>query len=150
MRALSLGRFSRAELHRLVLQRGVTDASASTITPASAQSIAYAGAWPTAQLIHLPIHASWLNQAELLFSIVQRKAPTPNNFDSLNELTHRLIAVGNHYRQIARPFESTFTRQRLQPRARPDRRPRAAPAARGLRRCRRERRARRRVSAVRR
>jgi hypothetical protein len=38
-----------------------------------------ADAYPTARLIHLPVHASWLNQFELYFSIVQRKALTPND-----------------------------------------------------------------------
>ena len=66
-----------------------------------------------AHLIHLPIHASWLNQAELLFSIVQRKALTPNDFGSLDELAERLLRFGEHYRQIARPFEWTFTRADL-------------------------------------
>ena len=70
-------------------------------------------AWPTARLIHLPIHASWLNQIELYFSIVQRKALTPNDFDSLDALAARLLAFANHYRQIARPFEWTFSRQDL-------------------------------------
>ena len=40
------------------------------------------GAWENLRLIHLPIHASWLNQIELYFSIVQRKALTPNEFAS--------------------------------------------------------------------
>jgi hypothetical protein len=66
-----------------------------------------------ARLIHLPIHASWLNQAELFFSIVQRKALTPNDFASLDQLRDRLLSFGEHYRQIARPFEWTFTRQDL-------------------------------------
>ena len=66
--------------------------------------------WKNARLIHLPIHASWLNQIELYFSIVQRKALTPNNFDSLEALTERLLRFGEHYRQIARPFQWTFTR----------------------------------------
>jgi len=69
--------------------------------------------WPTARLIHLPVHASWLNQAELFFSIAQRKALTPNDFGSLDELAHRLLAFGDHYRHVARPFEWTFTRQDL-------------------------------------
>jgi len=59
------------------------------------------------------IHASWLNQVELFFSIVQRKALTPNNFGSLDELAERLLTFAEHYRQIARPFEWTFTRQDL-------------------------------------
>jgi hypothetical protein len=66
-----------------------------------------------AHLIHLPVHASWLNQAELFFSIVQRKALTPNDFASLDELAQRLMDFGQHYRDIARPFEWTFTRQDL-------------------------------------
>jgi hypothetical protein len=71
------------------------------------------GAWQNLRLIHLPIHASWLNQIELYFSIVQRKALTPNDFGSLDELAERLLAFGEHYRQIARPFEWTFTRDDL-------------------------------------
>lgn len=69
--------------------------------------------WPTARLIHLPVHASWLNQIELYFSIVQRKALTPNDLATLDELAARLLAFGEHYRQIARPFEWTFTREDL-------------------------------------
>lgn len=69
--------------------------------------------WKNARLIHLPIHASWLNQIELYFSIVQRKALTPNDFDSLDALRERLLRFGEHYRQIARPFEWTFTRADL-------------------------------------
>jgi hypothetical protein len=70
-------------------------------------------AWPTARLIHLPIHASWLNQAELFFSIVQRKALTPNDFGSLDELEQRLLTFGEYYRRVARPFQWTFTRHDL-------------------------------------
>jgi hypothetical protein len=66
-----------------------------------------------ATLIHLPIHASWLNQIELFFSIVQRKALTPNDFASLDDLRERLLAFGHYYREIARPFEWTFTRHDL-------------------------------------
>jgi len=68
------------------------------------------GAWENLRLIHLPIHASWLNQIELYFSIVQRKALTPNDFGNLDELTDRLLAFEEHYRRIAQPFDWTFTR----------------------------------------
>jgi len=71
------------------------------------------GAHKNLRLIHLPIHASWLNQIELYFSIVQRKALTPNEFDSLDELAERLLGFGQHYRQIAQPFDWTFTRAEL-------------------------------------
>jgi hypothetical protein len=69
--------------------------------------------WENARLIHLPVHASWLNQIELYFSIVQRKALTPNDLATLDALAERLLKFGKHYRQIARPFEWTFTRQDL-------------------------------------
>jgi len=69
--------------------------------------------WKNARLIHLPIHASWLNQIELYFSIVQRKALTPNDFGSLDALAERLLAFAEHYRQIAQPFQWTFSRADL-------------------------------------
>jgi hypothetical protein len=72
------------------------------------------GTWPNLRLIHLPIHASWLNQIELYFSIVQRKALTPNDFGSLAELDQRLLAFGRHYRAIAKPFDWSFTRADLE------------------------------------
>ena len=72
------------------------------------------GAYENLRLIHLPIHASWLNQIELYFSIVQRKALTPNDFGSLEELSERLLAFQDRYAEIARPFEWTFTRSDLE------------------------------------
>jgi hypothetical protein len=53
------------------------------------------------RLIHLPIHASWLNQIEICFSILQRKALTPNDFADLDALAARITAFEEHYRQIA-------------------------------------------------
>jgi hypothetical protein len=70
-------------------------------------------AYPNARLIHLPIHASWLNQIEIYFSILQRKALTPNDIATLPELARHLMDFGQHYRAIARPFEWTFTRAKL-------------------------------------
>jgi hypothetical protein len=70
-------------------------------------------AYPNARLIHLPVHASWLNQIEIYFSIVQRKALTPNDFATLPQLARHLMDFGQHYRNIARPFDWTFTRQDL-------------------------------------
>src|SRR5215204_472498 len=69
--------------------------------------------YPNARLIHLPIHASWLNQIEIYFSILQRKALTPNDFADLDALTARIMAFEDHYRQIAKPFQWTFTRANL-------------------------------------
>lgn len=47
--------------------------------------------WPNAILIHTPVHASWLNQVEIYFSIVQRKVLTPNDFSSLADLEQHLL-----------------------------------------------------------
>jgi hypothetical protein len=69
--------------------------------------------WPNAHLIHLPIHASWLNQVEIYFSIIQRKVVNPNDIDDLAELQERLFAFQRVYQQAAKPFEWKFTRQDL-------------------------------------
>ena len=69
--------------------------------------------WPNAILVHTPVHASWLNQVEIYFSIVQRKVLTPNDFSSLVELEQRLLAFQRHYEQTAAPFKWTFTRRDL-------------------------------------
>ncbi|MCA1678719.1 MAG: IS630 family transposase [Actinobacteria bacterium] len=70
-------------------------------------------AYANTRLIHLPVHASWLNQIEIYFSILQRKALTPNDFADLEALTARITAFEDHYRQIAEPFDWTFTRAKL-------------------------------------
>lgn len=64
-------------------------------------------------LVHTPIHASWLNQIEIYFSILQRKVLTPNDFVSLKELAERLFCFQDYYEQIATPFEWKFTRNDL-------------------------------------
>jgi len=65
------------------------------------------------------------------FSIVQRKALSPNSFDSLDELADRLLRFGEHYPQIARPFDWTVTRADLErvPAKITEREPRLALAA---------------------
>jgi hypothetical protein len=59
------------------------------------------------------VHASSLNQIEIYFSILQRKALTPNDFADLDALAARITAFEQHYRQIAKPFDWTFTRADL-------------------------------------
>ncbi len=70
-------------------------------------------AWPTAQLIHLPAHASWLDQAEIYFSAVQRKVLNPSDFIDLDQIRDRLAAFQIRYNAIARPFTWKFTRTDL-------------------------------------
>ena len=64
-------------------------------------------------LVHLPVHASWLNQVEIYFSVVQRKVLTPNDFPSLDAVAQRLLEFQSCYEQIAKPFEWKFTRVEL-------------------------------------
>jgi hypothetical protein len=71
------------------------------------------GAWPTLRLIHLPVHASWLDQAEIYFSIVQRKVVKPNDFTDTVEIAHRLAAFEHRYNTVAEPFDWTFGRDDL-------------------------------------
>ncbi len=69
--------------------------------------------WPNARLIQLPVHASWLNQVEIFFSVVQRKVLTPNDFADLVEVGSRLAAFERRYEESAKPFEWKFTRSDL-------------------------------------
>lgn len=66
-------------------------------------------AWPNAIMIHTPVHASWLNQAEIVFSIIQKKVISPNDFASLEDLAGTLLAFVDRYNQTARPFNWKFT-----------------------------------------
>ena len=70
-------------------------------------------AWPTAELVHLPIHASWLNQVEIFFSIVGRKVIKPGDFVDLPALAQRLTAFQDRYNATADPFDWHFGRKSL-------------------------------------
>lgn len=68
---------------------------------------------PKIKIVHGPIHASWLNQIEIYFSILQRKVLTPNQFESAEALSECILSFQAHYEAIARPFEWTFNRRDL-------------------------------------
>ena len=69
--------------------------------------------WPSIVPLHTPNHASWLNQVEIYFSVVQRKVLTPNNFLSLAQLEEALLNFQQRYEKSAAPFQWTFTREDL-------------------------------------
>lgn len=71
------------------------------------------GAHPNLKLIHLPLHASWLNQIEIYFSVLQRKVLTPADCDSVSELQQRIIAFQERYERSATAFKWKFTRDDL-------------------------------------
>lgn len=70
-------------------------------------------AWPNLHPVFTPVHASWLNQIEIYFSILQRKVLTPNNFHDLGALADQILRFQNRYMTLAQPFEWRFTRQDL-------------------------------------
>lgn len=70
-------------------------------------------AYSNAHMVHLPVHASWLNQVEIYFSVVQRKALNPDNFSDLEAVAERLITFQDHYNSTAQPFDWTFSRADL-------------------------------------
>jgi transposase len=70
--------------------------------------------YPRIVVVHTPVHASWLNQIEQYFSILQRKVLTPNDFISLKQLEQHITAFGQRYSALDKPFAWTFTRQELE------------------------------------
>jgi transposase len=89
----------------------VTDNGSSHAGQASIERMREA--WPTTELVHLPIHASWLNQIEIYFSIVQRKVIKPADFADLSELEHRLLGFEARYNATASPFNWRYTKADL-------------------------------------
>jgi DDE superfamily endonuclease len=70
-------------------------------------------AYPNAILVHTPVHASWLNQVEIYFSLVQRKVLTPNDFADLAAVEQRLRLYEELTNRSPRPFEWRFDRAKL-------------------------------------
>jgi hypothetical protein len=70
-------------------------------------------AWPNATLVHLPVHASWLNQIEIYFSILQRKAISPADFANLDDLATRILTFQDRYNTTAQPFDWRYSRDDL-------------------------------------
>ena len=64
-------------------------------------------------LVHTPVHASWLNQVEIYFSIIQRKVLTPNDFANVDAIRLRLALYEQLSNQTPKPFAWKFTRQDL-------------------------------------
>jgi transposase len=89
----------------------VVDNGSSHAGQASVERMAEA--WPNAVLVHLPIHASWLNQIEIYFSIVQRKVIKPADFADLDTLEQRLLAFETRYNATASPFDWRYTKTDL-------------------------------------
>lgn len=74
------------------------------------------GLYEHAIAVHLPTHASWLNQIELYFSILQRKALTPRDFNSPDEMADRILAFQDRFSALAKPFNWRFSADDLRKR----------------------------------
>src|SRR3954467_15862612 len=64
-------------------------------------------------VVHGVSRASWLNQVEIYFSIIQRKVLTPNDFASLDQVERRLRMYGGLSNGEPRPFDWKFDRAKL-------------------------------------
>ncbi len=71
-------------------------------------------AFANAILVHTPTHASWLNQVEIYFSLIQRKVRTPNDFTGLEQVEQRLRLYEELTNREPRPFNWKFDRAALQ------------------------------------
>ena len=59
--------------------------------------------------LHTPLHASWVNQIELWFSILQRRVLKHASFRSIDELNHAVLGFIRYWnRSEAHPFHWTF------------------------------------------
>ena len=70
-------------------------------------------AYPNAIGLHLPTGASWLNQIELYFSVLTRKALTGGNFHSVDAVENRITEFEELWNDNPEPFEWTYTREDL-------------------------------------
>jgi len=61
----------------------------------------------------LPVHASWLDQIEIVFSLLQKKVLMPNDFDTLGHVEHRILAFLAQRNRTARPIQWSYTSKKL-------------------------------------
>jgi len=71
-------------------------------------------AHPHVHIQYTPSHASWLNQVELFFSILERRLLRRGEFASTDELAERIIAFIKDYNRRAAPFRWTYDGRPLQ------------------------------------
>lgn len=63
----------------------------------------------TIEPVWLPKYASWLDQIEIWFSILQRKLLTPNDFPNWETLRERLMDFILHHNASAKPIKWSYT-----------------------------------------
>ncbi len=65
-------------------------------------------------MLWLPTNASWLDQLEIWFSVLQRKHLQPNHFLSTSALERSLNEYIAYYNQAAKPIKWTYTVEKLE------------------------------------
>jgi len=71
--------------------------------------------WPLKVQVHwLPPNASWLDQIEIWFSVLQRKLLQPNDFESLQALLKAIDSFVRYYNRTAKPIHWTYTFEKLE------------------------------------
>lgn len=68
----------------------------------------------TFQVYWLPTNASWLDQLEIWFSVLQRKLLLPNHFTSTTDLEQAMLAFIKHSNQTAKPIRWSYTVEQLE------------------------------------
>jgi hypothetical protein len=68
----------------------------------------------TFQVYWLPTNASWLDQLEIWFSLLQRKLLQPNHFTSTTDLEQAMLAFIAYRNQTAKPIRWSYTVEQLE------------------------------------
>lgn len=97
----------------LILDNGTTHAPKQL--EAWLQEQARCHEWPlTFKVYWLPVNASWLDQIELWFSVLQRKVLTPNHFHGTQELANAMMEFIKSENLSPKPIRWTYTVQKLE------------------------------------
>jgi transposase-like protein/transposase len=98
---------------KLIMDNGTTHAPKQL--EAWLQTQIEANGWPlTIDVVWLPVNASWLDQIEIWFSVVQRKLLEPNHFNNLEELAQAILEFIKCQNQFPKPIQWTYTVEKLE------------------------------------
>ncbi len=98
---------------KLIMDNGTTHAPKQL--EAWLQGQIEANGWSlTIEVVWLPVNASWLDQIEIWFSILQRKLLTPNHFKDVEELARAILEFIQHQNQSPKPIHWTYTVEKLE------------------------------------
>src|SRR5258708_23092720 len=105
----------RREVKRLILilDNGTTHAPKQLARWLEEQVEAYSGHF-IIEVAWLPTNASWLDQMEIWFSILQRKLLQPNHFLSTASLEQAISDFIAYYNQTAKPIKWSYTVEKLE------------------------------------